>query len=347
MSEKLISLISHLFNLEEARLARHLSFIYPKTQKQIARKSGTPPDVLASLLEEMRRKRVIISVSNRFMLYPLIPGIFEHILMSDETGAWHGEYAKRTNELFDTGYLEDYFARPVNAVRSIPVLRAVETGGIIADTDLVSELIDSHTHFGVYHRCACRNAMHLTGHACRRASHMEGCLAFGEYSLGIEKEGKGRSISREELNDIVEERRSHNLVFLTSNVVPSAQTALCTCCDCCCRGLKIHNSYGGNLLAPPRAIAHIDESRCTNCGGCESACNTHAHSSVNGKHFYTQRLCIGCGNCVSACGSNAIYMKENAGYRTPSRSYARLIANVLPPVFLTGITIKLKRLFSG
>lgn len=347
MSEKLVTIISHLFSLEEAQICRHLSFMHPKTNDQIARKSGVPPDVLAPILDEMCRKRIIIiTVANRYMLYPLIPGIFEHLLMTVETGAWHSAYAELINDLIETGYLRDYFSRPVNAIRNVPVQRTVEANSVIADTDLVSELIDSHKHFGVYHRCPCRNSMHLTGHTCRRASHLDGCLAFGDYSLGIEKDGKGRIISKEEMNDIVAERWAKNLVFFTSNVVPSAQTALCTCCDCCCRGLKIHNSFSKNLIAPPQVIAEVDESLCNNCGQCITACNTYAHSLENRKHAYKQELCVGCGNCVKVCSKNAIRMKENRLYRPPSKSYTRLILNLVPPILLTGARIKLKRFLS-
>ena len=44
--------------------------------------------------------------------------------------------------------------------------------------------------------------MRLTGHDCKRASADDGCLAFGDYSLGIAAEGSGRTVSREEMLDI-------------------------------------------------------------------------------------------------------------------------------------------------
>lgn len=346
MSEKLVILVSCLFSLEEARVCRHLSFMYPKTKEHIARTSGIRPDMLAPVLEEMCRKRIIITVANRFMLYPLIPGIFEHLLRIDTAGAWHRAYAERINDLVDTGYLADYFSRPVNAIRNVPVQQAVEAESFIAETDLVSELMDSHEHFGVYHVCPCRNSMHLTGHACKRASRHDGCLTFGEFSLGIAREGNGRTVTREEMRDIVAERWDKNLVFFTSNVSRPAQTAICTCCDCCCRALKIHNSFSKNLVAPPHAIAEVDESLCNSCGMCATVCNTYAHSLENKKHAYREELCVGCGNCVMACKRNAIRMKENISYRPPPKSYTRLIMSMIPPVLLTGVAMKLKRYFN-
>lgn len=346
LSEKLVTLIAHLFNPEEAELCTHLSFMYPKTREQIARKSGRNPAAVSAMLEEMSQKRIIITIASRFMLYPLIPGIFEHLLRSDESGPWHVEYAELINDLIETGYLGDYFKRPVNAIRNIPVQQAVETCSYTADSDLVSEMIDSHTHFGVYHRCPCRNAMHITGHDCTRASHLDGCLTFGNFSLGLEKEGNGRTVTREEMRDIVADRWSKNLVFFTSNVMPAAQTAICTCCECCCRALKIHNNFSKNLVAQSHSVASVDQSLCTNCGICLASCNTRAHSLENRKHTYNPELCIGCGNCVISCRKKAITMKENKRYRPPSGSYTRLIANMLPPVLMTGAAIKLKRYFS-
>ncbi|OHD66001.1 MAG: hypothetical protein A2176_09525 [Spirochaetes bacterium RBG_13_51_14] len=346
MSEKLVALISHIFSLEEACICRHLSFIYPKTIEKIARKSGCPPGVITPMLKEMSRKRIIITIANRYMLYPLIPGTFEHILRTGEDDAWHNKYAELINELINSGYLREYFSRPINAIRNIPVQQAVDSKNIIADTDLISEMIDSHKNFAVFHTCPCRHSMHLTGHACSRASPQDGCLTFGDYSLGIASEGNGRSVSKKEMYDIVAERRDKNLVFFTSNVLPSSPTAICTCCDCCCRALKIHNSFSKNLVTPSHLIAEIDESLCNNCGRCIKACNTHAHYFDNKKHVYNHDNCIGCGNCIIPCRKKAIKMIENRLYKPPLKSYTRLILNMLPPVILTGVKIKLRRYFS-
>jgi hypothetical protein len=271
MSEKLVTLISHLFSLEEAQLCRHLSFIYPKTVVQIARNAGYKLDISTSMLDTMSQKRIIMAIGNRFMLYPLIPGTFENILRTGEHSAWHNKYAELINDIFNTGYMRKYFSRPVNAIRNIPVQQAVQNTSFIADADLVSELIDSHNDFAVYHTCPCRQSMHLTGHTCERASPREGCLIFGEYSRGVAADGNGRSVSKREMYDIVSERWDKNLVFFTSNVIPSLQTAICTCCSCCCHALGIINNSGRNLLAPSHCIAEIDESLCVNCGLCAKA----------------------------------------------------------------------------
>ena len=343
LNEKLITIIAHLFTREEARLCRHLSFIYPKTAGHIARKSGLPADKITRMLDSLSQKRIILSPGNRYMLYPLIPGSFEHLLRIGGYSGWNNKYAELINDLFNTGYMGEYFGRPINALRNIPVQKAVENNSVVADSDLVSELIDSHRNFSVYNVCPCRKSMRLTGHACKRADPGDGCLTFGDYSLSIAEHGDGRSVSKEEMRGIVEERWGKKLVFLTSNVIPTVPTAICTCCDCCCHALGIHNKFSKNLLAPPHLIAAVDESRCVGCGRCVTVCNTYAHTVDNARHGYDHRNCIGCGNCVMVCGNKAITMIENRSYRPPVRSYQRLILKMLPPVILTGTKIKLMR----
>jgi ferredoxin len=344
-SDALLAVLAHLFTRDEARVALHLSFLRPRTAESLARKTGLQQAELTALLEEMCRKRAIIRAARHYMLYPLIPGTFENILRTGEDGPWHRRYAELVNGLFDTGYLREYFTRPVNAIRSIPIREAVEDQSLVAGEDLVSEMIDFHTDFAVLHACACRQSMHLTGHECRRAAPSDGCLTFGAYSRGIVAEGNGRAVDKSEMREIVAARREKNLVFFTSDAVPTLQTAICTCCDCCCHALGIINGLGGKLAAPSHFLARVDAAKCTNCGRCIPPCNTHAHVLLDKKHVFDPAKCIGCGNCVAACERAAIVLVENERYRPPARTYRRLILRILPPVLRMGLGIKLRRAF--
>ena len=331
MSAKLVEIISHIFSLEEARVCGYMSFIRPKTAEKIARDSGYRPDDITAILNSMAEKRIIITYGNRFMLYPLFPGAFEYILMTGKHDAWHNKYAELINELYDTGYMKEYFSRPVNAIRNIPVQRAVENKSFIAGADLVSELIDSHKNFAVLNACPCRQSMHLTGHECRRAAPTDGCLVFGDYSQSVVQNKSGRSVDKKEMYDTVAERWEKKLVFLTSNVMPAAPTAICTCCDCCCHALGVHNHLSKNLIAASHCIAGVDESMCDNCGRCVNACNTLAHYFKDKKHEYNPENCIGCGNCAMECKNDAIVMIENSLYRPPHENYSTThIKNTAP-----------------
>ncbi len=344
MSQKLIKLISHLYSPEEADLCRHLSFIYPKSARHIARNSGYHVNEITPMLNAMSQKRVIHAYNkNRFMLYPLIPGTFEYILMTGGNSEWHQKYAELINDLFSTGYVQEYLTKPINAIRNIPVQHVIENKNFIADADLISELIDSHSNFAVLHACACRHSMHITGHECKRATIEEGCLVFGDFSLTTVAKGNGRAVSKSEMYDIVEERWAKNLVFLTSNVSPTIPNVICTCCDCCCHGLEAFNHFSKKFVAPSHFVADVNEQLCNNCGKCIKACNTFAHNFDNNIHGYNSANCIGCGNCAKICKNNAISMIENTLYKPPPGSYIGLLLKMLPPITLMGAKLKLTR----
>ncbi len=344
VNQKLIKLISHLYSPEEADICQHLSFIFPKTAVHIARKLGKHPDEITFKLKAMSERRVIHAYNeNRFMLYPLIPGTFEYILMTGENSKWHQDYAELITDLFSTGYIREYLARQVNAIRNIPVQQAIEDKNIIADADIISEMIDSHSNFAMLHACACRHAMRITGRECQRATPEEGCLIFGDFSLVTVARGNGRAVSKSEMRDIVEERFDKKLVFLTSNVAPSVPNVICTCCECCCHALKVYNSFSKKFLAPSHFVADVDEQLCDNCGRCVKACNTMAHAINDKRHVYDSANCIGCGYCSKVCKNNAIKMIENLSYKPPSKSYINLLFKMLPPITLMGTKIKFSR----
>jgi ferredoxin len=345
LSDELLALLTHLFTPEEARAAVHLSFLRPRSAEQVARKMGVGLEEASGLLEAMCRRRSIIRSAQRYMLYPLIPGTFEHILRTGDGSPWHSRYAELINALVDTGYLRPYFTRPINAIRTIPIRAAVEDTSVVAGADVVAEMIDYHSDFAMLHACACRQSMHLTGHDCRRASPSDGCLTFGAYSRGIVADGNGRAVGKSEMRDLVAERVEKNLVFFTSNAVPTLQTAICTCCDCCCHALGIINAVGGKLAAPPRYLAAVDAARCTHCGRCVRVCNTSAHVLLDKKHVFDAGKCIGCAHCIAACEKGAIGLVENRQYKPPSTTYKKLILKMLPPVLRIGLGIKLRRFF--
>jgi len=50
----------------------------------------------------------------------------------------------------------------------------------------------------------------------------------------------------------------------------------------------------------------IDDSKCSNCGACESDCPSEAISEKNGKRWIDADKCVDCGACSAACPVEAI-----------------------------------------
>jgi ferredoxin len=335
LGNELLDLVSHLFSPQEANLARHLPYYIPRPQKTIARRAKMAPDDALALLDAMAERKVILRTRRRYALLPLIPGMFEYMLMDGRDTPWHRRYARLINALCATGFTSRYSTRPNPMIRNIPIQSAVEQKSRIVDADLMSRMIESHEHMAVLNVCQCRQSRHFAGDACRRSSPGDGCLVFGSFALSVVKSGGGRMVTREEMHAIVKDRWEKNLVFMTANLEPSNPNAICTCCDCCCHYMESVNRFGGRAtLAQPHFLASVDEGSCSDCGMCAEVCNTHAHLLDNGSHVFVREKCIGCGLCVEACPALAITLEENRLHEPPSRSWPFLWLRVLPTALI-------------
>ena len=342
--ENLEMLIAHLFSPEEAEVACVLPFYKPKPIEKIARKLGRGPEEIEPLLEAMSVRRVIFKALGGYALMPIVPGMFEFILMKGEQTEWHRKFAEMLNDLFHTGYLKDYGSRRIPIVRNIPVQSVVEAQSRVLDTDLMSEMIASHSSFGVLNVCQCRQSYRFDGRECVRAAPEDGCLIFGSFTEGLTSDGKGRKVSGAEMRDIVADRWEKNLVFLAANVSPDSPNAICTCCDCCCHYIEAVKLYGAKTsMAPPHFFAEVDDSDCNDCGLCVEVCNTGAHTFEDDQHGFDVDQCIGCGLCVEQCSTEAIRMKENPDYKAPPGDFKKLGLRILPATLLSTLSARFAR----
>jgi ferredoxin len=343
MSDKLVELISHLFSPEEAEICKGLTFWHPRSAETISHLCKRDKNDVLPMLKSMGQRRVINESQGKFMLYPLIPGVFEYIFMTGRNTPWHKKYAELFNDIFGTGYIAEYLTRELDAIRNIPIQHTIENKNYVVDADLMSNMLDAHNHFAVINYCPCRHSKKLIGHNCKRATPEDGCLVIGNFSKVTVSNGNGRAVSKAAMRDIVAERWEKKLVFLTANVDPALQNIICTCCDCCCHALQTINHFSNNFLAAPHYIVQVDDSLCINCGKCAHVCNTHAHAVADKLHHYTKEKCIGCGNCIDVCKKEAIKLVENPLFRKPANGYIKLLLKMMPSITMMGIKIKLSR----
>lgn len=332
LTDELLRLIAHLFSPEEARIARHLPYYVPRSARTISRRAGRPVEEVIPLLDAMSRRKVIVRAGKKgYALIPLIPGMFEYLLMDGADTPWRRRYAELINSLYSTGFMKRYSTTPVPALRFIPAEEAVSSKNCLIDSDLMSKMIDAHEHMAVIKVCQCRQSKAFEGKPCRKAAPEDGCLVFGSFARGVARDGTGRTVSREEMRRIVSDRWDKNLTFWAVNVEPSQPNFICTCCDCCCHLIESINHFNGRVCAAePHFLADMDNGLCLDCGMCVEACNTLAHEMAGKEHRFVQERCIGCGLCVGVCPEGAVIMKENPGFRPPSRSWLSLGTRLLP-----------------
>jgi ferredoxin len=345
LSDKVIRLIEHIFTPGEAAVAVGVPNYVGMSAELIAKKLKRNPAEIQPYLDSMSTKRIIMRLADdkgvTYALLPIVPGMFEMVLMKGDDTEWHRKYAELFEELYSTGYVRDSVTRPLPGVKSIPVELSLPGESVVLPSDRFSELLQSHTDMAVINVCQCRQAKRLIDKTCKRSKPEDGCLSFGTFASYIEKEGLGRRVSREEMTDIAAERNEKGLVFFTGNVKFSNPNAICTCCDCCCDFLRCVNEFGTiGLVAPAHFIAKVDDALCNNCGKCTKRCNTYAHTMQEKKHLFNSAKCIGCGLCIRSCKEDAISMVANPAYKPPSENFLRLGLRLLPNA--TAIAIKRK-----
>jgi len=340
----LTEFLRHCFAPGEAGIAVLLPFYYqPWTLEKTVKAAGAPKEVVKPFLDSMVAKGLIRGRQGKYSLLPILPGMFENVLMDNDETTWHKKFARLASELYETGYVRKYLEQSTHVLRSIPIGESVERESRALNPDDVEMMIRSHDLMVVLNNCQCRQAKYLVGEECSRADRTDGCIAFGDFAHLYLERGVARQLDRESMRSVVRERSDNNLVFLAGNVSAGNANQICTCCDCCCHLLgqivKIDPDY---VVSPPRYVAVVNEKKCNSCGKCISACNIMAHEMMGKRHFYDQTRCIGCGLCLGVCPTAAIDFVENPGYKKPAKNFKRLAIRLAPAKIMAMAKSKIK-----
>jgi NAD-dependent dihydropyrimidine dehydrogenase PreA subunit len=295
-----LRLLQRLFAPHEAELATHLT-LEREEAEVIADRAGLPPAETEQRLNEMSKKGLIFSTQPEdgpilYQAVPFVVGIYEFQVNNLSTGLLQD--------------LADYWstrkerprAQTIPQMRTIPVGESIEPQLEALPYEQVDELVKAQDRFAVA-PCICRRQASMRGGGCDAPE--ESCLIFGEWADYYVQGGRGRSIDRSEVMDILAKADAANLVLQPSN---SRDTAvICCCCGCCCGVL-------GGLQSHPRPaevvassfIAKLEPALCQACWICVERCQMQALAEDGDHVALNTDRCIGCGLCVSTCPSGAL-----------------------------------------
>lgn len=340
LCDELLALVQHVFSEEEAALVRRLRPFVGRSIEHVARAEGRrADDVAASLVHLADDVGAIIRMGNdakpKFSLMPLVPGMFEMILVRcppEKLTPWHQRFAELFEAVYDTGYVMDYAVRgSAPTVRYLPVGGTGDIHPMALPSDKLEVVLDRFDAFAVG-PCQCRIATAAVGRGCGKP--LDNCLVMGDWARRSVEQGVLRAVPKAEALALKREAESHGMVNWMMNVGETKSQSSCSCCGCCCHAMRVVNEFNApGMFAPPHFLPALDASKCTYCGKCATDCPMRAivvdRATQTWQHL--PQRCIGCGLCALSCrGRQAIAMQPVPDYKLPYRSWFSLIMHAAP-----------------
>lgn len=353
--EDMLELVTHMFTGEEAEVAQHLPPLRPRTAARVARRCSLPEPRAAAVLDHLAdTKHVILSYGEprKYTILPLVPGTFEMAVITPDlsrTNAWHKRFAELFEKIWDSAYIRDYV---VNApiVRYLPVPGSMSTLQSAWPSDMLEEILEPYDVFSIAH-CQCRVVTELAGRGCGKPTL--NCVGIGPMAQSLIDHGFMRPADRKEVIEAKREAEQNGCVTWMMNSRDSSQGNIsCSCCGCCCHGLRTINEFSApGLISKPHFVPRKNESLCNDCGKCAATCpmdawketGTEAKKGEGKKYEFEAGRCIGCGLCVSACKPGALELKAAPGARKPERDYNALLLKSAPAFISNSFRLWLRR----
>ena len=339
LCDQLVALVQHLFTREEALLVQHMRIPFGNTARTIAKRAGLAVNRAAAVLDYLADEKCVIMAytigrRRRYGFLPIVPGIFEYALMQareEQLTDWHKQFARLFEQLFDTGYFKTYARSGKPLIRYLPAQRLVEQPQALP-SDRLADVLTAYDAFAVG-LCQCRLAERMAGRGCD--APIDNCVAFGDSARLMVHAGKMRSATLEEVLAIKADAEAHGLATFVVEYTMGKNRGggSCSCCGCCCHGLKMITQFDTpGLVAPSRFAPHWQSEKCVFCSACVTACPVGAIRLDKGANrlSFKEDYCIGCGLCAVACKPQAIAMQPRQGYHRPPRHLAGILLQLLP-----------------
>jgi Pyruvate/2-oxoacid:ferredoxin oxidoreductase delta subunit len=238
------------------------------------------------------------------MLQMLCQAIAEGAL-SHDTSLYHGKVMKKEDVRKLLTLDVDIDITPSDKVMPFKIARQllIETPGAIAAAP-----------------CTCR----LFSDSQCFPKDQELCLFVGDphASFIVAQNPMARMISQDEalrILDVAHERGFVHCAYF-EKAVGERLNAICSCCSCCCGGMKAWNTTRGAvpILASSGYVAEIDAD-CNACEECVEACPFDAISldEQSDRAIVNETLCMGCGVCESVCAVEAITLRREPSKGDP------------------------------
>ncbi len=328
-NEKLRQILAHLFSEEEAYVAAHFP-LQESTIGELVRAVKMEKDKLLPILDTMADKGLVMDVqygkTTYYLLMPGLIGFFEFTFMKQRADLPVVELARLMTEYLydDQGQAKEFFGSSTQLTRALPYEEYIPVSSVVTSYESAREII-KQSSFGAVGQCYCRHKKEHLQESCERnAPVKEICISLGTAAEFMTRRGFAVKKSKEELLQVLETARGHNLTHITDNI-RHKPSFICNCCSCCCELLGGVLQGYTNGIAKANYTLKVNRETCLGCGLCVKTCNVKALSltplvkNEKRKMQIDEKICLGCGACISVCKTESLSLLPCERPETPEK----------------------------
>ena len=268
---------------EMADVALCLGLRQERTLEYIQEKCGKSKEETQKLLDQLCYTGVLKTWKDKkigkdvYFMNIFAPGILEMMVNNREQLAAHPEIGRAFEEYTRKRLapMAALFPEGMAMMRVVPVESAIKDLPGVQPWEKLSYYLDKYDIYTVSD-CSCRQCRQVAGEGCGHLAH-EVCIQMGEGAEFYAKTGRGRQISRAEVEEIIKFAEDNGLMHEMPHTDGLGESfAICNCCSCSCFSLRLATLFNTPDAIRSNFTAVADPEKCVACGQCVENCPSNA-----------------------------------------------------------------------
>ena len=267
---------------EQADVALVMGLRKPRTIEYIAKKANLSVEKAHKLAMELAQIGVCKVYTDEkgkevFMVQIYAPGILEMMVNNAESVKKYPQIGRAFEEYtrLRIAPIAPNLPMGTGMMRVIPIQSAIDGNMKAVPYERLSYYLDKYDTFSLSD-CSCRRSRRILNQGC---GHLEKdmCIQMGTGAEYYIRTGRGRQVSRKEVEEILKKAEEAGLMHQMPNIEGLGETAaICNCCACSCFAMRVATLFNTPDAIRSNYVSQVDTDKCVACGQCVENCPTNA-----------------------------------------------------------------------